>query len=138
MQYSTTVNNARLDAVETAIGTAPEVIQEPFTIVLWGVTNKSLADWAAVQEVKDPDSITELKGFAGSPGIREGKARVCRTVDEVGELCFPESVLEFATRFGKAGGQSAQFGGVGRDALARRKTVAFHCVIPAKRDNPPL
>ena len=53
-----------------AIGTAPEVIQEPFTIVLWGVTNKSLADWAAVQEVKDPESITELKGFAGSPGIR--------------------------------------------------------------------
>jgi pyruvate,water dikinase len=61
-----------------AIGTAPEVIQEPFTIVLWGVTNSSLADWSAVQEVKDPDSISELKGFAGSPGIVVGKARVCR------------------------------------------------------------
>src|SRR6266545_1283041 len=55
-----------------AIGTAPEVIQEPFTIVLWGVTNKSLADWAAVQDAGDPDTITELKGFAGSPGIIEG------------------------------------------------------------------
>lgn len=69
-----------------AIGTAPEVIQEPFTIVLWGVTNKSLTDWSAVQEVKDPDSITELKGFAGSPGIVEGRARVCKTVAEVGQL----------------------------------------------------
>ncbi len=69
-----------------AIGTPPEVIQEPFTIVLWGVTNKSLADWSAVQEVKDPDSITELKGFAGSPGIVEGRARVCKTVLEVGQL----------------------------------------------------
>jgi pyruvate,water dikinase len=69
-----------------AIGTPPEVIQEPFTIVLWGVTNKSLADWSAVQEVKDPDSITELKGFAGSPGIVEGRARVCKTVSEVGQL----------------------------------------------------
>ena len=39
---------------------APEVIQEPFTIVLWGVTNKSLADWAAVQEILDPEKITEL------------------------------------------------------------------------------
>ena len=69
-----------------AIGIAPEVIQEPFTIVLWGVTNKSLADWASVQEVSDPDTITEIKGFAGSPGIVEGKARVCKTVAEVGQL----------------------------------------------------
>jgi len=69
-----------------AIGTAPEVIQEPFTIVLWGVTNKSLADWAAVQEAKDPGSNGELKGFAGSPGVVEGRARVCKTVSEVSQL----------------------------------------------------
>ena len=69
-----------------AIGTAPEVIQEPFTIVLWGVTNTSLTDWSAVQEITDPDSITSLKGFAGSPGIVEGRARVCRSADEIREL----------------------------------------------------
>jgi pyruvate,water dikinase len=69
-----------------AIGTAPEVIQEPFTIVLWGVTNTSLADWAAVAEAKDPGDVKEFKGFAGSPGLVEGKARVCRTVAEVGQL----------------------------------------------------
>ncbi|SPE36447.1 PEP-utilising protein mobile region [Burkholderiales bacterium] len=69
-----------------ALGVAPEVIQEPFTIVLWGVTNKSLADWSSVQNSKDPGAITDLKGFAGSPGLVEGKARVCRTVDEVSEL----------------------------------------------------
>jgi pyruvate,water dikinase len=69
-----------------AIGTAPEVIQEPFTIVLWGVTNKSLADWAAVQGGKDGAKVAELKGFAGSPGVVEGKARVCRTVNEVSQL----------------------------------------------------
>jgi pyruvate,water dikinase len=69
-----------------AIGTAPEVIQEPFTIVLWGVTNSSLADWSAVQEVTEPDSIKELKGFAGSPGIVEGRARVCRNASEIREL----------------------------------------------------
>jgi len=50
------------------------------------VTNNSLADWSAVQNAKDPDSITQLRGFAGSPGLVEGKARVCRTVDEVREL----------------------------------------------------
>ena len=69
-----------------AIGTAPEVIQEPFTIVLWGVTNTSLADWAAVAEVKDPSTVKDFKGFAGSPGVVEGKARVCRTVDDIRQL----------------------------------------------------
>jgi pyruvate,water dikinase len=69
-----------------AIGTAPEVIREPFTIVLWGVTNSSISDWSQVQEVADPDSITTLKGFAGSPGMVEGRARVCRSVDDIRQL----------------------------------------------------
>ena len=76
-----------------AIGTAPEVIQEPFTIVLWGVTNKSLADWSAVQEAKDPSNIIELKGFAGSAGIVEGHARVCKSVAEVGQLLEGEILV---------------------------------------------
>jgi len=101
-----------------AIGTAPEVIQEPFTIVLWGVTNKSLADWAAVQEVGDPEKITELKGFAGSPGIVEGKARVCRTVAEVGELqegeilVAPTTSPSWAPAFAKIGACVTDVGGV--------------------------
>jgi pyruvate,water dikinase len=69
-----------------AIGVAPEVIQEPFTIVLWGVTNDSLSNWAKLQEVGDLHTVTEFSGFAGSPGRVEGKARVCRTVDEVAQL----------------------------------------------------
>lgn len=69
-----------------AVGTAPDVIQEPFTVVLWGVTNESLKAWAEVDAAGDPDSINELTGFAGSPGTVEGKARVCRTVAEIGQL----------------------------------------------------
>lgn len=101
-----------------ALGTAPEVIQEPFTIVLWGVTNKSLADWAAVQEVANPDSITELKGFAGSPGIVEGRARVCRTVDEVGQLrqgeilVAPTTSPSWAPAFARIGACITDVGGV--------------------------
>lgn len=101
-----------------AIGTAPEVIQEPFTIVLWGVTNKSLADWAAVQEVGDPETITELKGFGGSPGIVEGKARVCRTVSEVGQLeegeilVAPTTSPSWAPAFAKIGACVTDVGGV--------------------------
>ena len=101
-----------------AIGTAPEVIQEPFTIVLWGVTNKSLGDWAAVQDVKDPDSVKELKGFAGSPGIAQGKARVCRTVDEIRQLqegeilVAPTTSPSWAPAFAKIGGCVTDVGGV--------------------------
>jgi pyruvate,water dikinase len=101
-----------------AIGTPPEVIKEPFTIVLWGVTNKSLADWSAVQEVKDPDSITELKGFAGSPGIADGRARVCKTVLEVGQLqegeilVAPTTSPSWAPAFAKIKGCVTDVGGV--------------------------
>lgn len=69
-----------------AVGTAPEVIQEPFTVVLWGVTNESLNAWAEVDAAGDPESVNQLKGFAGSPGVVEGFARVCRTVAEIGQL----------------------------------------------------
>lgn len=69
-----------------AVGAAPEKIQEPFTIVLWGVTNDSLESWAEIQAVENPDDISEFKGFPGSPGDVEGKARVCRTVEEIGQL----------------------------------------------------
>jgi len=66
-----------------ALGPAPETIQEPFTTMLWGVTDESLENWA---ELDNGGDLTEIKGFAGSPGSVEGKVRVCRTVDEVGQL----------------------------------------------------
>lgn len=69
-----------------ALGVAPEVIQEPFTIVLWGVTNDSINAWARNREVSDLHSIKQFTGFAASPGVVEGKARICRTVDEIGLL----------------------------------------------------
>ncbi|HET9596887.1 MAG TPA: PEP-utilizing enzyme [Anaeromyxobacteraceae bacterium] len=67
-----------------AIGPAPEVIQEPFTVVLWGVTNESLAEWGKVAAAEGP--VAAFKGFPGSPGTVEGRARVCRTVAEISEL----------------------------------------------------
>ena len=101
-----------------AIGTAPEVIQEPFTIVLWGVTNTSISDWAEVQDASDPDSITSLKGFAGSPGVVEGKARVCRSADDIrllqeGEiLVAPTTSPSWAPAFAKIKAAVTDVGGV--------------------------
>lgn len=69
-----------------SIGIAPELITDPFAIVLWGITNSSISNWSEVQGNEDPDSITELKGFAGSPGAVEGRARVCLSTSEIGLL----------------------------------------------------
>ncbi|MCP4693538.1 MAG: PEP-utilizing enzyme, mobile region, partial [Desulfobacterales bacterium] len=68
------------------VGTPPETIAEPFTIVLWGITNESMAAWARLKEIGDPDKVTEMTGFAGSPGVVEGVARVCRSVKEIDQL----------------------------------------------------
>ncbi|MBI5570329.1 MAG: PEP-utilizing enzyme, mobile region [Desulfomonile tiedjei] len=68
-----------------AMGTVPETITEPFTIVLWGITSDSMTQWARLKSVAEGD-LTRIIGFPGSPGIVEGPVRVCRTVKEIGEL----------------------------------------------------
>jgi pyruvate,water dikinase len=69
-----------------AVGKPPETITEPFTIVLWGITNESMSAWSKIREIGDPDKVTELTGFAGSPGQAEGIARVCRSAKEIDDL----------------------------------------------------
>ncbi len=68
-----------------AMGTVPETISEPFTIVLWGITSASMAQWARLKSIASGD-LTKMIGFPGSPGIVEGTVRVCRTVKEIGDL----------------------------------------------------
>jgi len=45
-----------------------------------------MSAWAKLREIGDPDQVTELTGFAGSPGVAEGIARVCRSVKEIDQL----------------------------------------------------
>ncbi len=100
-----------------ALGPAPEVIQEPFTVVLWGVTNDSLSNWADVADV-NPEDVKAFKGFAGSPGIVEGKARVCRTVEDIGELeegdilIAPTTSPSWAPAFANISGVVTDVGGI--------------------------
>jgi pyruvate,water dikinase len=68
-----------------AMGTVPDTITEPFTIVLWGITSESMSHWAKLKTVAEGD-VSKIIGFPGSPGIVEGTVRVCRTVKEIGEL----------------------------------------------------
>jgi len=65
-----------------ALGVPPEVITEPFTVMLWGITSDSVMAWLDGGDAQEG----ELRGMAASPGIVEGVARVILSADEIGEL----------------------------------------------------
>lgn len=65
-----------------ALGEPPEVITEPFTIMLWGITTDSVSTWLG----SDDDVEGVITGMAASPGTVEGPARLVFTPDDVGTL----------------------------------------------------
>jgi len=71
-----------------ALGVPPEEVAEPFTIMLWGVTTDKVKEWlkGMGQGEVDAEGISELKGFAASAGVVEGKARVLKRLKEVMDL----------------------------------------------------
>lgn len=64
-----------------ALGEPPEVITEPFTIMLWGITSDSVQTWLG-----SSDDGGDLTGMAASPGVAEGKARLVFNPEDVGDL----------------------------------------------------
>ena len=62
-----------------ALGVPPEVITEPFSVMLWGVTSDSVKAWLGGSDSADGT----LTGFAASPGIAEGPARVILGADGI-------------------------------------------------------
>jgi len=69
-------------AAPPALGVPPEEVAEPFTVMLWGVTTDKVQDWLKGADVK-PEDVDELKGFAASAGVVEGKARVLKLLEEI-------------------------------------------------------
>ena len=76
--------HAKLNAWKApkALGAPPEVITEPFTIMLWGITSESVNNWLG----SDEGAENELTGMAASPGTVEGIARIIYEPDEVNDL----------------------------------------------------
>jgi pyruvate,water dikinase len=76
-----------------ALGTPPDVVTEPFTIALWGVTTDVLKAWMG-GEGSSPD---EIQGAPGSSGIAEGKARVLKSVGQLADLQEGEILVATTT-----------------------------------------
>lgn len=100
-----------------ALGTAPAVVTDPFSITLWGITDDKIDTWLKAEKVK-PEEIMELKGIPASAGVAEGKARVCFTVDQIKDLQRGEILVArltsptWAAAFQTIVGCVTDFGGV--------------------------
>jgi len=66
---------------QPAFNTPPAEINEPFTIMLWGITTEQVQQWLGGDE-----DATGLKGMAASPGAVEGLARVITGPDQLDQL----------------------------------------------------
>ncbi|MBJ7357399.1 PEP-utilizing enzyme [Nocardioides sp.] len=97
-----------------ALGVPPEVITEPFSVMLWGVTSDSVKAWLGGSD--SPDG--SLSGFAASPGVAEGPARVILSADGIGDLqpgeilVAPLTAPSWAPVFGKIGATVTDVGGI--------------------------
>ncbi len=97
-----------------ALGVPPEVITEPFTVMLWGITSDSVSAWLGGGDAKEG----ELRGMAASPGVVEGVARVIFSADQIGELqdgeilVAPLTAPSWAPIFGKIQATVTDTGGM--------------------------
>jgi len=66
-----------------AIGPMPEHLEDPAVQMLWGITSETLEAWSM-----HPDEVNEneIHGFAASPGVVEGIARVLKNVNDIGQV----------------------------------------------------
>jgi pyruvate,water dikinase len=112
-----------------ALGAVPEAITEPLTIMLWGITTERVKEWAAPG---DEDGAA-LSGFAGSPGVVEGTARVILDVRDIGKLEEGEVLVAPVTSpswtpvFGKVAAAVSDIGGI----MSHAAIVAREYGMPA-------
>ncbi len=85
------------------LGEPPEVVTEPFTVMLWGITSDSVNAWLGGGDAAEG----ELRGMAASPGVVEGPARVIFSPEQINEvqegeiLVAPLTAPSWAPIFGK-------------------------------------
>jgi pyruvate,water dikinase len=90
-------------------------VTEPFTVMLWGITSDSVAAWL---NAGDGGEDGVLSGFAASPGVVEGPARVISTADQIGLiedgeiLVAPLTAPSWAPVFGKIKATVTDVGGM--------------------------
>ncbi len=112
-----------------ALGNVPETITDPVTIMLFGITTERVQEW--LDSGGEDDHV--LKGFAGSPGVAEGTARVVLSPDRLRELEEGEILIapftspSWAPVFGTIAGAVLDAGGI----MSHAAIVAREYGLPA-------
>jgi len=113
-----------------ALGPIPESIEDPAVQMLWGITSETLESWS---HPPDPANPNQLIGFAASPGIVEGVARVLRNVNDIGQirdgeiLVCPVTAPSWGPVFGKIKAAVSDIGGT----MSHAAIVAREYGMPA-------
>lgn len=113
-----------------ALGPMPANIEDPALQMLWGITTETLHSWAAQTDLVDD---SQLKGYAASPGIVEGTARVLRSLNDFGEirdgdiLVCPITHPSWGPLFGKIKAAVSDIGGT----MSHMAIVAREYGMPA-------
>jgi pyruvate,water dikinase len=99
---------------QPALNTPPDVITEPFTLMLWGITDDQIQNWLGASDV--PEGT--FKGMAASAGTAEGPARVISNADQLNEvqqgeiLVAPVTAPSWGPIFGKVLATVTDIGGM--------------------------
>jgi pyruvate,water dikinase len=113
-----------------ALGAVPESLNEPFTVMLWGVTDETVQRWL---NAGDGTGMQELNGVAASPGVVEGLARVIMSPSQLNEvqageiLVCPITAPSWAPVFTKIAGAVSDIGGI----MAHAAIVSREYGLPA-------
>jgi pyruvate,water dikinase len=112
-----------------AVGPVPEALNDPAVRMLWGITAETLATWVAAA---DSDG-QEIRGYAASPGVVEGVARVLHSVNDIGQVRDGEILVcavtapSWAPVFGKIKAAVSDIGGT----MSHAAIVAREYGMPA-------
>ncbi|UGS34396.1 PEP-utilizing enzyme [Capillimicrobium parvum] len=116
-----------------ALGAPPEVINEPFIIMNYGVTTARVQEWLR----GTTGEVRSLYGIAASPGVVEGPARVIRTEKELSQvqhgeiLVSPTTAPSWASVFSRVSGVVSDAGGVMSHAAIVCREYGLPAVVGA-------
>jgi pyruvate, water dikinase len=111
-----------------ALGPVPEALNDPAVKMLWGITAQTLEAWSSTTVDE-----REIHGYAASPGVVEGVARVLRDVNEIGQiregeiLVCPVTAPSWGPVFGKIKAAVSDIGGT----MSHAAIVAREYGMPA-------
>jgi pyruvate, water dikinase len=120
-----------------ALGEPPQAVTEAATVMLWGITTDMVQQWLGAQDGQGEDGAGdgELRGFAASPGVAEGLARVITSVDQLdrvrsGEiLVCPITAPSWAPVFSRIQGAVSDIGGIMSHAAIVSREYGLPAVV---------